>query len=67
VLAAVGAAFAERQLWGKARPLLAQAAAAQELPGRVRRAAWRELAVLARDQGDEALALQHEQAAAAVD
>jgi HemY protein len=67
VVAAVGAAFAERQLWGKARPLLEQAAAAATLPGRVRRAAWRELAAMARDDGDEARALQCEQSAAAVD
>jgi HemY protein len=67
VVAAVGAAFAERQLWGKARPLLEQAAAATELPGRVRRAAWRELAAMAREDGDLDRAAQCEQAAAAVD
>lgn len=67
LLAAVGAAFAERQLWGKARPLLEQAASAAELPARVRRAAWRELAALAREEGDEPRATECEQAAAALD
>ncbi|HZF80321.1 MAG TPA: heme biosynthesis HemY N-terminal domain-containing protein [Rubrivivax sp.] len=67
VVAAVGMVFAERQLWGKARRLLEQAAAAPGLPGRTRRAAWRELAALAREEADEARALQCEQAAAALD
>jgi len=67
VVAAVGAAFAERQLWGKARPLLEQAGAAADLPGRVRRGAWRELAAMAREDGDLGRAVQCEQAAAAVD
>lgn len=67
VTAAVGMVFAERQLWGKARPLLQQAAAAASLPGRTRRAAWRELARLARQEGHEAEALRCEQAAAQVD
>ncbi|HLL13393.1 MAG TPA: heme biosynthesis HemY N-terminal domain-containing protein [Rubrivivax sp.] len=67
VVAAVGMVFAERQLWGKARRLLEQAASAPGLPGRTRRAAWRELAALAREEADEARALQCEQAAAALD
>ncbi|MDE2369081.1 MAG: heme biosynthesis protein HemY [Burkholderiales bacterium] len=67
IVAAVGMAFAERQLWGKARRLLEQAAAAPGLPARTRRAAWRELAKLARQESDEAQALRCEQAAAALD
>ena len=67
VVAAVGMVFAERQLWGKARRLLEQAAAAPSLPSRTRRAAWRELAALARQEADEKRALQCEQAAAALD
>ena len=67
VIAAVGMVFAERQLWGKARRLLEQAAAAPALPTRTRRSAWRQLAALAREEGDEARALQCEQAAAGLD
>lgn len=67
LVAAVGGAFAERQLWGKARPLLEQTGAASALPAALRRAAWRELAALAREEGDDARALQCEQAAAAID
>ena len=67
VVAAVGMVFAERQLWGKARRLLEQAAAAPGLATRARRAAWRELARLARQEGDEARALRCEQSAAALD
>jgi HemY protein len=67
VVAAVGMVFAERQLWGKARRLLEQAAAAPSLPVRTRRLAWRQLAALARQEGDEARAVQSEQAAAALD
>jgi HemY protein len=66
VVAAVGMVFAERQLWGKARRLLEQAAAAPGLPGRTRREAWRQLAALAREEADEARALRCEQAAAAI-
>lgn len=64
VVAAVGMAFAERQLWGKARLLLEQAAAAPGLPAQTRRQAWRQLAALAREEGDEGRAVQCEQAAA---
>ncbi len=67
VVAAVGMLFAERRLWGKARRLLEQAAAAPGLPARTRRAAWRELARLARSESDEAQALRCEQSAAALD
>lgn len=67
VIAAVGMVFAERQLWGKARRLLEQAAAAPALPTRTRRTAWRQLAALAREEADEARALQCEQAAAGLD
>jgi HemY protein len=67
VVAAVGMVFAERQLWGKARRLLEQAAAAPGLQVRTRRAAWRQLARLARQEGDEAQAVRCEQSAAALD
>ncbi len=67
VVAAVGMAFAERQLWGKARRLLEQAAAAPGLPARTRRLAWRELAALAREESDEGRAVACERAAASID
>ena len=67
VQAAVGLAFAERQLWGKARQLLEPAAGAGSLPGEVRRRAWRRLATLALEEGDEPRALACERAAAAID
>lgn len=67
VMAAVGAAFADRQLWGKARPLLEGAAADAALPGRVRRLLWRILAALAREEADEARALACEREAGAID
>jgi len=67
VAAAVGVVFAERQLWGKARRLLEQAAASPTLPARARRRAWRLLAQLARQEGDEARAQHCEQSAAALD
>jgi len=67
VVAAVGMVYAERRLWGKSRRLLEQAAAAPTLPTRTRRAAWRQLAVLAREENDEARAVECERAAAALD
>lgn len=67
VVAAVGSAYAQRQLWGKARKLLEQAAAAPSLPARHRRAAWRQLAKLARQESDEARAAICDQAAAEID
>jgi HemY protein len=67
VVAAVGAAFAERQLWGKARRLLEQAGASPSLPTRARRGAWRLLAQLARNESDDARVHDCERAAAALD
>ena len=67
VVAATGAAFAECKLWGKARRLLEQAAAAPTLPAAVRRRSWRQLAGLARDEGDAPRASICERAAAALD
>lgn len=67
VVVAVGLALAERQLWGKARALLEQAAASPGLAASLRRRAWRVLAALARDEGDEARAQGYERAAAALD
>ena len=49
---AVGSALAERQLWGKARQLLEQAATDAALAVRWRRDAWLKLAHLARQAGD---------------
>lgn len=67
VAAAAGLAFAARQLWGKARWPLEQAAQSPQLDGRLRRKAWKLLAQMARDQGDEAKAQHCEQAALALD
>lgn len=67
VVAAVGSAYAQRRLWGKARSLLEEAAAAPSLPARHRRAAWRQLASLARQESDETRAAACERAAAEVD
>ena len=64
VQAAVGSAYAERQLWGKARAPLERAASSPVLAGSARRAAWRRLATLARAQGDDPRAAHgHEDAA----
>ena len=67
VAAAVGLALAERQLWGKARALLEQAAASPGLAAAQRRRACRVLAAIARSEGDEARAQGHDRAAAALD
>jgi len=67
VVVAVGMAFADRQLWGKARKLLDQGAVALTLPPRVRRRAWRALAQMAREGGDEDRAQSCERAAAALE
>jgi HemY protein len=67
VIAATGMAFADRQLWGKARRLLEQAADAASLPAHVRRRAWRVLALMARESGDEVRAQACERAAAMLD
>jgi hypothetical protein len=64
VAAAAGALFAERKLWGKARPALEQAARADELHPADRRTAWRKLADLARAQDDHTTAQACDRAAA---
>lgn len=64
VQAAVGVAYAERQLWGKARQALTQAAAAPQLSTDARRLAWRRLAAMARGEGDEPRASACDRAAA---
>ncbi|MEP7296611.1 MAG: heme biosynthesis HemY N-terminal domain-containing protein [Burkholderiales bacterium] len=56
VALAVGCALAERQLWGKARRLLEQAAADVTLANAGRRRAWLSLAALAQQEGDSARA-----------
>ena len=66
LLAAVGAAFAERQLWGKARQLLEPAAQDARLDVATRRLAWHRLAALARVEGDEARAAACDRAASAL-
>ncbi|MCO5124242.1 MAG: heme biosynthesis protein HemY [Rhizobacter sp.] len=53
---ATGCALAERQLWGKARLALQQAADDATLPAASRRRAWRQLAQLAHEEGDAARA-----------
>ncbi len=67
VQVAVGATFAARGLMGKARRPLELAAADRVLDAGARRRAWRLLAAMAREAGDEPRAQQCEQAAAAVD
>ena len=67
LLAAAGVAFAERQLWGKARRPLEQTAQADSLPTSVRRLALRRLAALAREQGQEPEAAAFDQRAALLD
>jgi HemY protein len=67
VQAAVGEVFAARGLWGKARGPLQLAAADRNLDSAARRRAWRTLARLAREGGDEPRALQCDQAAASID
>jgi HemY protein len=64
VALAVGCALAERQLWGKARRLLEQAAADATLTSAPRRKAWLMLAELARQEGDAARAASCFEAAA---
>jgi HemY protein len=65
--AAVGSAFAQRQLWGKARKLLEEAARAESLQAPARRQVWRTLAALARQEGDADRAARCDQAAAQID
>jgi len=61
-----GCALAERELWGKARALLEQAAADSSLPARPRRKAWIALAELASREGDSARAARCFESAARV-
>ncbi len=56
IAAAAGTLYAQRQLWGKARPALEQAARANTLNDDARRRAWHTLADLARAQGDDSRA-----------
>jgi HemY protein len=67
IAAATGAAMVERQLWGKARRPLEQAAAAGSLSANARRRAWRSLAHLAQQEGDAQRAQACEHAAALLD
>jgi HemY protein len=67
IAAAVGTAMVERQLWGKARRPLEQAATSAALGAQARRRAWRSLAQLAEQEGDTLRAQQCERAAAAID
>ena len=67
VAVAVGVAMVERQLWGKARRPLEQAAGAGALASAARRRAWRSLAQLAWQEGDEVRAQNCTRAAAAID
>jgi HemY protein len=67
VQAATGAVLFERQLWGKARRPLELAAKDAALDPRARRRAWRTLAALAREEGDEARAAACDRAAAGID
>ena len=63
---AAGNVLAERQLWGKARQFLGQAAADEELAPAARRRAWLMLAKLAERDGDASAAAQSYERAAAV-
>ena len=63
---AVGCVLAERQLWGRARVGLQQAADDPLLPGATRRHAWRLLAQLAEQQGDENATVRCQAAAASI-
>ena len=63
---AVGCVLAERQLWGRARVGLQQAADDPLLPGAARRHAWRLLARLAEQQGDENATVRCQAAAASI-
>ena len=66
VALAVGSALAERQLWGKARRLLEQAAADTTLATPARRKAWLALARLAQQEEDDARAARAFEAAASL-
>ena len=64
---AVGMALAERQLWGKARRLLEDAASDESLVATARRRAWRSLARIAHEEGDMERAARCYESAAALD
>lgn len=64
---AVGMALAERQLWGKARRLLEDAASDAALVATARRRAWRNLARIAHEEGDMERAARCYESAAALD
>ncbi|MFO1325722.1 MAG: heme biosynthesis HemY N-terminal domain-containing protein [Rubrivivax sp.] len=67
LVAAAAMAFADRQLWGKARRPLEQTASAGSLPPAVRRQALRCLAAIAREEGHAEQAQNYDQRAAAVE
>ena len=67
VVAAAGMTFAARGLWGRAAGPLERAARAPELPGDVRRRAWRLLAQAAQGVGDDRRALDCEREASRID
>jgi HemY protein len=67
LVAAAAMAFADRQLWGKARRLLEQTASATTLPSPVRRQALRCLSAIAREEGHDEQALHYDQRGAAID
>lgn len=67
IAAATGTVMVERQLWGKARRPLEQAAAADSLDPHARRRAWRSLAQLALQEGDNQRAQECDRAAARID
>lgn len=61
---AVGSVLVQRQLWGKARRLLEQAATDDQLAAAGRRHAWVQLSQIARQEGDAARAADCLEAAA---
>lgn len=67
VQAAAGMVLVACQLWGKARRPLEQAAQDAALHPRARRLAWRQLAQLAREQGDAERAANCDRTAAHID
>jgi HemY protein len=67
VSAAAGMTFAARGLWGLAAAPLERAARAADLPGHVRRRAWRLLAQAAQGAGDDHRAADCEREASRID
>ncbi|MBL8328230.1 MAG: heme biosynthesis protein HemY [Rubrivivax sp.] len=67
VALAAGQICAERRLWGKARQQLETAAAHAAMPATARRRAWRTLAQIARDEGDEPQAARCEHQASQIE